>query len=329
MLFRSLGDGDDVLLLRATAAATTLIALGGNGNDAMTVGTQRSLSLIGGALQLRGEGGQDTLTFDDSDDSAANSGSLSATGVTGLGLGTTAAYETIETLALRLGSGADSLCVNSSNAATATSVDGGIGDDVLTVGDTAAGMRNVAGALSLQGGGGIDALVVDDRAGAQLTGVVNTGVVTGFGAAGISHGNIENIDISTSTVAQNILLQSTADGTRTRVLFGTGVNNVVLGSSGGAPTLNALAGAIVLVDGGGRNTILADDRGDTTANTGTLSSAALTGFGLGRLGVAFTGPLASLDLRLGSGTNVLALQSSPAGVTNVSGGSGADTPVLL
>ena len=86
-------------------------------------------------LRVRGgqDGEDDVMNVDDSGDASNNSGRLTATLLTGFGLGTGIDYAELEQLNLALGSGGDELVVESTAAGTMTSVHGVKGAAMLIV----------------------------------------------------------------------------------------------------------------------------------------------------------------------------------------------------
>ena len=118
---------------------------------------------IRGAQSIDGGAGADSLIIDDSGDTTADTGVLTATRLTGLGLGASGlTYGAVETLSVKLGAGADSFNVQATNATTATTVSAGGGDDVITVGSLAPALGGTAAdiraALTVNGEAGNDTL---------------------------------------------------------------------------------------------------------------------------------------------------------------------------
>jgi hypothetical protein len=82
------------------------------------------------------------------------------------------------------------------------------------------------------------------------------------------------------------------------------------------------------VTGGGTDRLTLDDSGSTADATGALSPTAVTGLGMAAAGVSYSG-LAGLDVRLGGGTNTLAVANTAAGTaTAIAGGIGRDAVTL-
>ena len=71
---------------------------------------------IGALLTINGDGGADVLNVDDTGDSNANTGTLTSTTITGLDMGGSITYGTVETLNIGLGTGGDTFTIESTHA---------------------------------------------------------------------------------------------------------------------------------------------------------------------------------------------------------------------
>jgi hypothetical protein len=92
-----------------------------------------TVNAIAGALTANGEVGTDTLVVHDGGDTIANTGALTATRLTGLGMGPSGlAYGTLERLTVNLGTANDTFNVVSTAAGTTTTLNGGPGNNVFT-----------------------------------------------------------------------------------------------------------------------------------------------------------------------------------------------------
>jgi Ca2+-binding RTX toxin-like protein len=150
--------GGDVVNVRTTAGQTTVDT--GTGNDVINVGSLSAvkggaLNAINGLVVVRAGEGTDTLNVDDSGDIADNTGEMTATGITGLGMavGKGIDYLNLETLNVWLGQGIDSFTMHSTHTQL-TNVDGGPSGDIIRIED-ASGMTNI------YGGTGKDDITVD------------------------------------------------------------------------------------------------------------------------------------------------------------------------
>ncbi|HSF97125.1 MAG TPA: calcium-binding protein, partial [Ornithinibacter sp.] len=197
---RTLGGGDRVAVRRIDVVHHVEM---GEGDDEVAVGTQAAIGFtaatwpnsggllddIDAALVIDGGSGPgslsglDILTVDDTGDTAANTGALTATTITGLGMAAAGiTYTTFEDVAIALGSGDDTFTVHSTHAGPfrPTSIHTNAGNDTVIV-------RSVSGPLSVDTGADTDTVRVSSTAsgvGGVLTGIDALLTVSGGGGAG-------------------------------------------------------------------------------------------------------------------------------------------------
>ena len=112
--------------------------------------TPGTLNAVAAPLDITGGTGTDSLDVDDSGDTANNTGSLTNNLLSGLGLHSEGiGYLGIETLGIRLGSGADSFTIVSTSSTTSTTLRAGAGGDTITI-------ESVSGPTFVYGDGGAD-----------------------------------------------------------------------------------------------------------------------------------------------------------------------------
>src|SRR5262249_7778776 len=105
------GDGNDTVNVQTTAG-TTAVNLGG-GTDTVNVGSNApqsagNLAGIQGAVTVTGGSGADTMNLDDTGDGSPQSGTLTSSSITGLGMGASGiVYSGLAALNLDLGTGGD------------------------------------------------------------------------------------------------------------------------------------------------------------------------------------------------------------------------------
>jgi len=183
--------GTDTVNVWAISAATTI----NTGDDADTVNVGSTAPTIGGnvnsiaaLLKINGDGGSDTLNVDDTGDTRGNTGSLTSTELTGLGMAGKIVYGTLEALAIGLGSGGDTFTVVSTHAGTTevntngggdrvtlvavsgvTTVNAGDGDDTVNVG--VGDLDPLQRPVTVTSGSGNDRVNVDDGADANTKSV--------------------------------------------------------------------------------------------------------------------------------------------------------------
>src|SRR5262249_11293341 len=135
-LLLNLGAGDDIAYINSTLGGLVTTIDGGTQRTQVHVGSQAdtntgNLNGIAGNLVVNAGGGgsADALYLYDKTDITSNTGALTSSQVTGLGMGTNGiTYSGFESLDINLGSGGDTFNVLSSNGTTAT-VRTGAGDD--------------------------------------------------------------------------------------------------------------------------------------------------------------------------------------------------------
>ncbi|NDV63154.1 LEPR-XLL domain-containing protein [Puniceicoccales bacterium CK1056] len=228
--------GSDTINVRTINAETTVNA--GNDNDTINVGslapaTGGNVNGIDAGLIVNGDGGSDTLNVDDTGDTTANTGVLTGTQITGLGMGGSIAYDSIATLNINLGSGGDTFTVESTHASATnlnsnsgndiinvrtisgtTTVDSGNGSDTINVGNEAGTVNDISAALIIEGNNpasGSDTLTIDDTGDTVgNTGILTSTTVTGLGmAVGITYTGIEHLIISLGSGGDTFTINST------------------------------------------------------------------------------------------------------------------------
>lgn len=120
---------------------------------------------IQGRLTVQGGGGTDRLDVNDRGDRAANTGVLTGTRLTGLGMTSGITYGVIEVLTVDLGSGRDTFTIASTHA-NGTTINANGGADRINV-------RSVSGATTVNGGSGEDTLVGQDTTNLTFSGIEN------------------------------------------------------------------------------------------------------------------------------------------------------------
>jgi hypothetical protein len=117
-----------------------------------------------------GGDGLATLNVDNTSDATPNSGVLTATTLTGLGMGVGITYGGVKVLNISLGGGGNTFNVQATAAGTATTLNTGAGNDAVTVdsnGTTPNGtVTGVVSSLTINGEGGSNVLTLEDSSAA-------------------------------------------------------------------------------------------------------------------------------------------------------------------
>jgi Ca2+-binding RTX toxin-like protein len=277
------GAGADGVFVNSTNLGTTTTLLLESGNDTVIVGarldgTNWTMDALRGRLVVNGGLDRDTVTFNDSGDTTANTYSLASGRLSRTGLGSLE-FATIEGVSLLAGNGADTIAVT--NALLGTVVDAGGGYDNVNVGG--GDMDRVHG-LTVRGGASGGELIVNETAAPTFapTGpkyllrdasVLRYAPTTGGGAfldARIDHQGFGKLTLNAGPADDLIRVETTATGPRATVNAGRG-NDIVVGGAG-RDVLNGNDGRDFLIGGLGADTLNGGAQDDILIG-GTYSGA--------------------------------------------------------
>ncbi|MHC4507326.1 MAG: FG-GAP-like repeat-containing protein, partial [Planctomycetota bacterium] len=210
------GTDGDIVSLRQLPADTPTTIETNEGEDTIQLGSNATplantggvLNTLDGAIIVRGGANNDRLDLDDSGHTLPNTGTITSLAVTGLGMSAGVQYEGMEDLQIHLGSGVDTVQVESTQDITRTLLQTGGGNDVIDVGNSSDQLNELDGLLEVSGEGGTDSLnAVDTGDTVSNTGRLNDTRLTGLGMGdpdqnalnetrGIFFGDLESINIS-------------------------------------------------------------------------------------------------------------------------------------
>jgi hypothetical protein len=355
-------------LIQNAAAATTVNALGPDqvivGNP-ITGG--RTLAGITATVNINGNS-ETVATVDDSADATVKTGILSSGAITNLSTGTID-YQNLTSLNLNLGSAGNTLGVTGTSAPTTITggagddvlniqadsatltLAAGLGHNVVNLGSNAPAVHgNVAGitAAVTVTGTGIDTLNIDDTGDATVrsAGLLTATTVGALGGATINYTGQTALNLSLGNAADVLFVTGTAAGTSTAAHTGTagstvdvqataGVLSVVsgaadtvnVGSNAPASSLLNTIAANIAVTGLGNDTLNIDDNSDLSNATGAVGATAVTGLGASG-SVAYTG-VSQLNINLGTGNDVFAVNSTASGTSTAINGTGGNSLSVL
>ena len=313
--------GADIINVRTISGVTTVN--GGDDSDTINVGSQAAgavgnannnssgtVDSIAALLTINGDGSSDVLNVDDSGDTTANTGTLTATTISGLDMVGSISYTTFETLTIGLGTVGDVFTVASTHGAATiasvqleqTTLNTGPGTDTVHINSVT------------------DLLYVNGQADADTVNVNGTGggsVSTLNGDAGNDIFNIRGMDgtvnvrggADSDTVNVTDIAPTLSSGARTTPTGSIDGINALLDVDGGTGVLD-----ILNVD---------DSRALASNNkTGTLTATTLRGLDL-EIGIDYLS-LEQLNIWLGFGNNIFDINSTHATTTTVNTAQGAD-----
>ena len=279
------GDGD-VIALRAVfaqagvpllqvginaAGGPDIIRLGSNATgdpNVTNLGSGGVLDDIKGLVNIAGGDSSDTIELDDSGDTTANSGAITDRVVMGFGLASVVAYGGVGKLDISLGSGADTVSVQSTLSGTVTRVNTGDGLDTVNVYDWNNTVNQIAGLLVLDGDDGDDKLSVVDTGDAEDNrGLLDGNLLTGLGLGstdqnvinsqrGISIEDFARVDISLGTGLDTFSVAGNTAVTTLDAGGGDDILSIGPGAVGDPANLAKVAADLIIRGGVGSNTLL-------------------------------------------------------------------------
>ncbi|HVK14762.1 MAG TPA: hypothetical protein VM597_38850 [Gemmataceae bacterium] len=273
------GSGADEVTVREIAGGVTAALVTNDGDDRVTVGAALSLDAIVGPFTLDAGDGSDRLTVDDTADTDPNAYVVTDTAVTRNGDNPVIPYDTadIEALVLRAGQGADTIAVKSTAVGVPVTVNGGAGDDSLSVGDGT--LDNLNADVTLEGDDGLDGLLVDDSLDTSDNAyeVTNTTVKrTVVGAPGVqtvNHGDFEALALRAGAGTNVIdVLEMNKD---VAILGGSGSDTVTFGSPAAGLAGFAKGIDIAISGGAGADQLILDDEAATADRRYTIDTVAV------------------------------------------------------
>jgi hypothetical protein len=357
----NINGGGTANTLTINGNSSSITARGGSGStDSFTVNTTTGqVALDGGAgsattyliaaptiaaVTVTGSStGTNALTFDGT--SLNNAFSITTNAVSA-GSGASVGFSHLTSLVVNGIGGNDSYLINGDTVAT--TLNGGAGNDTFNIQsesggllvNTGSGASNVnlgsnaplgsgntvtgiTGAVTVSGDNS-DTLSLNDAADttARSATLTSTGL-TGLGFAGLNYSGLATINVKLGSGGNTVAINSTTLGVITNFNTGAGTNTVYVGSTNSASgVMSGVAGALNLT-GGGSDTLLLNDAGDTTSQTATLTPSSVTA--LNSAPISYAG-VSNLTIDLGTAGNSFSIANTHAGTSvSVNGGAGPDT----
>jgi hypothetical protein len=212
----------NVININGSVFGRPITILAGGGDDTIFVGAGR-LSSIPATVTLDGQAGSDSVIVDDSNEPIGQLYFVQATNITRAGFGPLL-YSNIESLKLTADAANSAVVVNSTTAATSTTVNGGEGTDVITISDTAA-----ASPVTIEPSEGLDTLNVNNDA-VGTAAVRFAGAVTRLGNLQIGAGGTATLPAGGGQALVSEILAINGDGR-----LDLNDNAMVIDHAGGSP----------------------------------------------------------------------------------------------
>lgn len=148
------GPQNDTIAITGSAAGTAVAVACAGGNDIITLGQGNIDADLAGVVTVNGGGGSNRLTVDNSNDPDPATLTINATTVVAA---VTHPYSGITSRIVNTGAGGTNLAVNS--VIVPTTINGGSGDDVISIGGGSL-TNNLTANATVNGGGGNDELII-------------------------------------------------------------------------------------------------------------------------------------------------------------------------
>jgi Ca2+-binding RTX toxin-like protein len=318
----------------------------GGGNDTITIGNG-NLDFLPYAVSVDGQGGTDKVTVNDQTAPYSDAYTITGTTVSRIYFGGLT-YGGIEGLTLTAEAGNNSITINSTAWGVPVTVNAGLGNDTVTVGN--GNLDLLPGAVIVNGQGGTDKVTVNDQTAPYSDAYTITGTtVSRIYFGGLTYSGIEGLLLTAETGNNSITILTSAldipvavygDAGNDSILGGTGNDTIyggegddqlfggdgndVLNGGGGNDFLDGGEGSDQLSGGAGNDTIDGDNGVDRLVESGAgfwLSNTSLSGTTTGS-DVLYSIEQASLT---GSGyDDIIDASRFTAGPVTLVGGAGND-----
>ncbi len=330
------GSGKDIVSVTG-ATSNIHMDLGGGDDDVTLAGAGNTVSGFASQLTISGGQGNDTLTVNDTGDTAVRNVAVTGTTIQGLTPGNASGgffYDTLEQVTLDLGTATDTVSVTGTSTATTIDTSHGSHSDAITVGTSLSAM---GGNLTLIGNGS-DAVTISASLQASLSVAASNGqtwVTAGGMTAAIGLSGMQSLTLALSDAADTLTVEGSTTALTVQANGGDDAITVLglqaAGSfdlGGGDDILTVVAtDAAIGITGDASDTLVVDESAQTTALTGSITGSGSTGsiHGLTAGTLSFAG-IGAVDVTLGSGNDSLTLNESFSGTAlQISGGAGNDS----
>jgi autotransporter-associated beta strand protein/VCBS repeat-containing protein len=259
LVINLLAGGDQLDLQAVHAGPGALLDLG-TGDDSVRLGSvSGSLDTILGPVTIQGGLGNETVLLDDSNETLANGYTLGESSVGRNSLENLLTFSDVESYTLQAGSGSDTILVTSLGSISANvlagggadqvrihatgeasllSIDTGVGDDLVSLGDDNGLLNAIAGVVTLNGNAGLDSLTINDSGdSANNTGTLTQNSLSGFGLNLLGYEQFEELDLQLGSGSDRLLVTSTSPTIQTRVDLGAGDDTLAIGVDNGSPVV--------------------------------------------------------------------------------------------
>ena len=333
---------ETVNVLETAAGTTTNITNAGSNADTVNVGSAGSMQSVLGALSAGTTGSPMNLVLDNSADATGRSVTVTDALVTGLAPAAISFAEAqIASFTIRTGTGADTITINSLQASgpadlnaiesgggsdtiqlnannVAVTLNGGTGDDVITIGSGS--LDNHSGSVTVAGGGQAgDQLVLNDTTnGFADSFTISSSTISRIVFGGVTYSGIGALALNSGSGSNIFNINSTAATTPVTINGNGGNDTFIVGASG---TMDGILSPLILDGGAPSNSLSLRDNLSVSAHTYVFNGSVFSRDGV--TVVSSAANFASIALLAGSGNDEIDGRASASALT-IDAGDGND-----
>lgn len=329
------GDGVDAIRIEGNAGKP-VYAYGDEGDDYLDLSYYAgNLGNISGGVSMYGGAGNDTMWVYDDYVSTPFTYSIDSAYVTRPGFGGAYYGADVEGLTVQTTSGADTINITSTYAATPLTVRTSGGLDTVNIGNLTYGAQGITSNVWIENANSFTVVNVDNQADATARTIFMSndgtwGRITGLAPAGIywKQADVQSVKITAGTAADTFNLQRTSEG----VAYDghDGFDTVNIGEGGS--TANLGGSGITLRNVHSYNDIYVSNAGQSIAQAVSMGRGNLDGIVFGILsGIAaptisyVASDTRDVNVTLSSGNNTVSvLATNGTGAVRIAGAGGAD-----
>ena len=307
-------NGDQFDFLTSSIKAASISGL--SGSDLITIGNG-NLDFLPVPVTVDGGPGTDHVIVNDQTAPFSDTYTITSTTLSRIIFGGLT-YSGIEGLTLNAETGDNTININSTAFGVPVTVNAGLGNDTINVGN--GNLDNLPGAVTVNGQGGVDTVNVNDQtAPFSDTYTITSTTLSRIIFGGLSYSGIEGLTLNAETGNNTININSTAFGVPVTVNAGLGNDTINVGNG----NLDNLPGAVTVNGQGGVDTVNVNDQTAPFSDTYTITSTTLSRIIFG--GLTYSG-IEGLTLNAETGNNTININSTAFGVpVTVNAGLGNDT----
>lgn len=316
------GGGSSTFNVLSSPSGTSIAVFAGAGDDTFNVGNGGTVASVLGSLNLVGQGGTDTLNYNDSSngssgDYTVNGGGISRTGIPNVGFGT------MENLNLNAAATGNTITVAAVGSGVSLVVNGGGGNDNLVLGSIG-GLANIAGSVSYSGGTGTDTLTIVDTANSSnSTHTITQSSYSRTGFAGVPFDTIEHIVVSGGSGSNTYNIDPTPVSLTAAVTINAGSGNDAFRITPTANNAQFVGGTLNLNGGAGADSFTLFDSSSTASMPYNISTSAVIR-GVQTMNYS---SVSTMTIHGTSGANAFSVSSLSANAT-LNGNNGNDSLIL-